>query len=50
VKSDTQRAFGQEAWKCRFTWSRGQGTAGLLIVVFTGLPRIAPETGCNNGF
>jgi hypothetical protein len=42
VKFATHRALGRGAWNCRFTLSVGHGIALSLIVVLTGLPRVAP--------
>jgi hypothetical protein len=44
VKSETHSAFARDAWNCRFTLSRGQDAADLPTIVFTALPRIAPES------
>ena len=35
-------AFGRGAWNCRFAQLSGQGAAGLLTVVRTSRPRMAP--------
>ena len=42
VKSETHSAFGHSALSCRLARPSGQGLAGSLIVVRTGLPRTVP--------
>ena len=44
MKSATHSAFGRGTRNWRFTLSRGQGAAGLPIVVFIALSRIAPDS------
>lgn len=37
MKSASHKAFGRDAWNCRFTRSSGQGAARSLIVDAVGL-------------